>query len=359
VSPSEGGAAAAPRQPRIITPVPVALTPGTRLGPYEVVAQLGAGGMGEVYRATDTNLGRAVAIKVLPHAVAQNADFERTTRSRLAIAAAGGAPWTEDGRYVFFSTRDARRDGISVVRADGAGNPIGLIDQRGPLGAIAVSPDGTQLAFGEDEGGNTDLWTLPIDLSGDTPRAIGEPKVFLNTPFDEDRPAFSKDGRWLAYRSNETGRPELFVRPFPDPGGKVQVSADGVRNFFFGWSPDGKELMYLNLEGQIRAVAYTVSGPTFTLGASRRVAVVGAQDALEDIAPDGKSFAVSTPSVNSSAPIRVTFVVNFFDEIRRRWWRDRLSYDVRSRTPAALSTTSTRCSARGGLQCPPSKSAHG
>ena len=249
-------------------------------------------------------------------------DIERQTRSKLATASTSyGLAWSRDGRYVFFATRDERRDGISVVRADGVGNPIRLIDQRGPLGplgGIAVSPDGTQLAFGESEGGNTDLWTLPIDLSGDTPRATGEPKVFLSTTFGEDTPAFSKDGHWIAYASDETGRRELFVRPFPRPGGKVQISRDGVRGGNVVWSPDLKELIYVNLEGQLVAVAYTVSGSTFTPGASRRVTAVGPQDGLQDIAPDGKSFAIVTTSDNASAPMRVTFVVNFFDEIRRR-----------------------------------------
>jgi Tol biopolymer transport system component len=246
-------------------------------------------------------------------------DVERQTRSRLTTEGSGALAWSRDGRYVFFRTRGTRRDGISVVRADGTGNPISLIDQRDAVAGLAVSPDGTHLAFDEVAGGgrgDADLWTLPIDLTGDTPRATGEPKVWLSTPSTEAGPRFSPDGRWVAYSSDETGRPELFVRPFAGAGGKVQISGDGLAGNF-GWSPDGREVIYANRERQIIAVASTVSGQTFMPGASRHVTAMGPQDKLEDMAPDGKSFVISTAS-DVAASVRVTFVVNFFDEIRRR-----------------------------------------
>jgi serine/threonine protein kinase len=77
------------RHPRIIQRVTVSLAPGTRLGPYEITGQIGAGGMGEVYRATDPNLGRQVAIKVLPDAIAHDpervARFEREARTLATL----------------------------------------------------------------------------------------------------------------------------------------------------------------------------------------------------------------------------------------------------------------------------------
>lgn len=175
------------------------------------------------------------------------------------------------------------------------------------------------MAFSGAASGNADLWTLPVDLTGGTLRKTGEPQVCLRTPSNEGTPRFSPDGRWLAYTSNESGQQEAYVRPYPGPGGKVQISNDGVQGAPGGglvWAPDGKEIVYLNLKRQLMAVAYAASGSSFAASKPRLVSSVEIQGSLEDIAPDGKSFAVITTSEAGSRP-EVTFVVNFFEELRR------------------------------------------
>ena len=88
---------------------------------------------------------------------------------------------------------------------------------------------------------NYDIMTLPIEGDEKSGWKPGEPKPFVNSAFDEGEPAFSPDGRWLAYQSNESGSFEVYVRPFPGPGGKWQISTGGgstpsgrttARNFF-------------------------------------------------------------------------------------------------------------------------------
>ena len=243
-------------------------------------------------------------------------DFERNSRSRLTANGTNHVIWTRDARYVAFATRGVQQDGISVARTDGSGEVISVLDQRGPLAGLSVSPDGTRLAFGEYSGSGIDLWTLPVDLNGDVPRKTGEPQVYLRTPSNEAYPRISPDGRWLAYQSDETGQPEAYVRPFPAGGGKWQISTDGEQDGLV-WSRDGKEIVYRNLKGQLMAVAYTASDSTFTAGKPRLVSPVEIKGSLADIAPDGRSFAVITTGAGTSAP-EVTFVVNFFDDIRRK-----------------------------------------
>lgn len=88
----------------------------------------------------------------------------------------------------------------------------------------SFSPDGRRLAYFETTTAvtNLDIWTLPLDTSDPDHPKPGKPELFLHTPFTNSHPAFSPDGHWLAYRSNESGTNEVYVRPFPGPGGKCR-----------------------------------------------------------------------------------------------------------------------------------------
>ena len=88
---------------------------------------------------------------------------------------------------------------------------------------------------------NFDIWILPMDGDEASGWKPGKPTVFLASPFIESEAAFSHDGRWLAYESNESGRFEVYVRPFPGPGGKWQVSTDGGE--YPTWSRNGKAVL--------------------------------------------------------------------------------------------------------------------
>ena len=106
-----------------------------------------------------------------------------------------------------------------------------------------------------------DIMTLPIEGDEKSGWKPGEPKPFVNSAFIERQPAFSPDGRWLAYQSNESGNNEVYVRPFPGPGGKWQVSTGG--GVLPKWSRNGKELFYRTADSKLMVVTYTASGDSF------------------------------------------------------------------------------------------------
>ncbi len=169
-----------------------------------------------------------------------------------------------------------------------------------------------------------DLWTLPMEEDGAGGLKPGKPVPFLITPFRERSPAFSPDGRWVAYRSPESGRPEVYVRPFPGPGGKWQISTEG--GIYPTWSPNGKELFYrtLGASNRIMVVSYSVEGDSFHAGKPR----LWSEEQFTDrgytqnfaLHPDGKRFAVLKAAEDTEAQevTHVNLVTNWFDEVRRR-----------------------------------------
>ena len=165
--------------------------------------------------------------------------------------------------------------------------------------------------------------TLPIEGDEKSGWKPGEPKPFVNSAFTEAYPAFSPDGRWLAYMSNESGNPEVYVRPFPGPGGKWQVSTGGGGQP--KWSRNGKELFYRTEDSKIMVVTYTAFGDSFQadrpqLWSPGQFTERGAGNNNFDLHPDGKRFAgLKAPSTEQAAAVnKVSFIFNFFDEIRRK-----------------------------------------
>lgn len=154
--------------------------------------------------------------------------------------------WSPDGTTLAFVEESAQ--GWSVRARDPAGAQVErtIWTSPQPIGAIDWLPDGRSLVMqrlGED--GRHDIWQVSVD-TGQQPRAI------LATPFDEASPRVSPDGRWLAYVSFETGRPEVYVRSTPAGGPTWRVSTDGGRAP--RWSGDGRELFYRN-GANVHAVA--------------------------------------------------------------------------------------------------------
>jgi len=188
--------------------------------------------------------------------------------TRLSFEGRSGLPvWSPDGRHIAYRSASG---GFRVwwVRSDGAGAPQLLLESPNNLVPHSFSPDGRPLAYQEvsPETGY-DLWTLPLDISDPDRPKPGKPEPFLRTPAAELGPAFSPDGRWIAYRSNESGSDEIYVRPFPGPGGKWQVSTVGGSSPF--WSRNGRELFYEASDRRIMVLEYTVEGNSFMPGTPR------------------------------------------------------------------------------------------
>jgi serine/threonine-protein kinase len=252
-------------------------------------------------------------------------DLDRGTPSRLTLRAGSNRcpVWTPDGRNIIFRSVDANSPGLYWIRADGSSQPQRLTDGKSQETPYSISPDGLQLAFQKaGENGSQDIWLAPIQGDTDHPQ-LGQAQLFLATPFGKTSPAFSPDGHWLAYSSSESGTYEVYVRPFPGPGRKWQVSAGGGR--FPMWSRSGHELLFRKPGEGLQVVTYATKGDTFTASAPRVWTSVSLRDdsgfPSYDWAPDGKriaTFLASEVAPTEKPLTHLTFLLNFFDELQRK-----------------------------------------
>jgi Tol biopolymer transport system component len=250
-------------------------------------------------------------------------DLDRDTPSRLSfLPGVNRFPvWTPDGKNIVFQSLFTAAPGLYWIRSDGSGEAQRLTDGKLQETPYSFSPDGKRLAFQQTgNGGSYDIFTAPVEGDPGHPK-LGKAELFLGTPFVEISPAFSPDGRWLAYTSNESGTYEVYVRPFPGPGGKWQISTGG--GTFPLWSRDGRELILETLDYRVMAVSYTAKGDSFAAGKPRvwtetRLRGIGIISNY-DLAPDGKRLAAMVADLDDDKPpTHLTFLLNFFDELRRR-----------------------------------------
>lgn len=164
---------------------------------------------------------------------------------------------------------------------------------------LSWSPDGRFILYGT-RGTTSSFFALP--LFGDR-----KPVPFLQTQFNEDYGQFSPDGRWVAYFSDESGKSEVYVAPFPGPGGKWQISTAG--GSFPRWRRDGTEIFYRAPDNKLMAAAVNGRGGSFEVGAVRplfeTLMQLGGRYPY-DVSPDGQRFLINTaPEQAGSAPITV------------------------------------------------------
>jgi serine/threonine-protein kinase len=230
--------------------------------------------------------------------------------------------WTPDGKNIVFSSNNPAAPGMYWIRSDGSGEAQRLTEGKLSEYPYSFSPDGKRLAF-HQFGNNNSLNIFTALIEGDAAHPkLGKAERFLGTPFIEVAPAFSPDGRWLAYASDQSGTLEVYVRPFPGPGGRWQISTGG--GTYPLWSRDGRELLFETLDYRVMAVSYTAKGDSFAAGKPRvwtetRLRSVGGTSNY-DLAPDGKRLAamVADDATGDKPPTHLTFLLNFFDELRRR-----------------------------------------
>ena len=259
-------------------------------------------------------------------------DWMRDTLSRLTFDPTEDVrpAWTPDGSRIAFSSK--RRDGIRLnlywQRADGAGEATPLTESANDQFAGSWHPTGRFLAFLElnqqTAPASSDVMVLPVEGGEATGWKPGTPTAFLKTPQNESTPVFSPDGRWLAYLSNETGRSDVYVRPFPGPGGKWQISTAAADDPI--WSPNGRELFFAATPGlRLMVVRYSAEGGVFRADRPELVSetrfVTRPRAPSRDIAlhPDGQRFAIAAapPEETITRLDKVVFVLNFLDELRR------------------------------------------
>jgi len=228
--------------------------------------------------------------------------------------------WTLDGRSLILA---AQYEGLFWVSLDGSNRPQLLIASKNIQTPWSFTPDGKRLAYYElSQQTGFDIWTVPIDNTGGKMHA-GKPEVFVQTKGFEVYPAFSPDGKWLAYGSNESGTSQVYVRAFPDNGKVIQVSTKGGR--IPAWSPHTHELLFRTDEQQIMAARYRVERDAISvqepyLWSPVQLGNTGVVSNF-DVTREGKSVLALLPVVGSDEPQamnHITFFLNFFDELERR-----------------------------------------
>jgi eukaryotic-like serine/threonine-protein kinase len=229
-------------------------------------------------------------------------DVRRGIGSRFTFDAAreSNPVWSADGKRVFFSSNKAGIGDLYEKDVTGAGSDKLLVKSDRWKEPLDASPDGRWLAFrAADPSHDLDIWLL--SLSGD-----GKATPLIATPFTENNLRFSPDGRWIAYESNETGRREVFIQPFPPTGQKWQVSTNGGGSP--RWMKGGRELMYFELP-EMRKLVEISTGPTFQASVPKDLfATPHAQGSA--VTGDGQRFLFNMPAAEV-APNPMTLVLNW------------------------------------------------
>ena len=244
-------------------------------------------------------------------------DLSRETLTRFTFEGNRNlnSVWSPDGkRIAFISNKDGPgKSAIYWQWADGSGGLERLTTSQNIQVPISWSPDGQLLAFVEvNPTTGQDIWVLRVSDRKAQP--------FLRTPFNEATPRFSPDGRWLAYTSDESGRREIYVQPYPGPGGKWQISTEGGMEPV--WNRNGRELFYRSGERMMAVDIATQPGfaagkPRMLFGGPYQPASI--PSAEYDVSADGQRFLMIKPvEQGATTPTQINVVLNWFEELKQR-----------------------------------------
>jgi serine/threonine protein kinase/Tol biopolymer transport system component len=221
--------------------------------------------------------------------------------------------WTPDGKRIAFNSNKEGANNIFWQLSDGSGGLERLTIGEYLQAPSSWSTDGQLLAFFEvNPTTQRDIWVLRISDRKAEP--------FIRTRFDEAVPRFSPDGHWLAYISNESGRYEIYVQPYPGPGGKWQISTDGGTEP--AWNRNGRELFYRSGD-KMMAVDISTQ-PGFAAGKPRmlfqgRYEPAPFPTTNYDVSPDGQRFLMLKPVDQAeAAPTQINVVLNWFEELKQK-----------------------------------------
>jgi len=243
------------------------------------------------YSAMVSHDGTRAAITVLDQAQANTdvwiLDLQRNIRNRLTFQDGGDLSpvWSPDDSLIAYASRRSDHPGLYLKPANGAGEARLLYETEKSILLGNWSPDGRHIAITLSVD-SRDIVIVPTD-------STEAPWSFMQTPSDEWEPMFSPDGRWISFTSDETDKEEVYVAPFPGPGGKWQVSLrEGDRS---RWSPDGKLIYYLDNADRLTEAEVDGSGQAFRVGNIRSLFEIRAfrPGTIYDVTPDGQGFLIN------------------------------------------------------------------
>jgi Tol biopolymer transport system component len=261
--------------------------------------------------------GRTVVISRADAADASTTDLwllevQRGIFSRLTFhPAAYSAAWSPDGSRLAIASLGTK---VQILLASGSGAPVTASEDL--VAAVRDwSPDGHTLVV-QQQNSRTGFDVMSLDVTGG-PQPV---KPVLNSQFDETMPRLSPDGRWLAYVSNESGRGEVYVIPFPGRGGRWQISSNGVglggvASLGLAWSRDGKQLYFRDAAGALMAADVQLQPREFHSGLPRQIFTAPGGVRPIDAAPDGRILLMVQAEQEVSSPI--TLVLNWDAEMKK------------------------------------------
>ena len=242
-------------------------------------------------------------------------DLKRGVASRLTFGESSEIwpVWSPDGTRIAYASDATGTYSLMTKLADGTGLEDTLFAPRYNAGPTDWSRDGRTILMAAYPGGNPDIWALSTEPGRHAREVLG-------TNFAETNGCLSPDGRWLAYTSVESGRPEVYVRAYPGPGGKWQVSVGGGNAP--QWRGDGRELFYRGENGaSLVAVPVTAAG-AFEAGTPQRL--FDATLARSDISrnryvatADGQRFLLNLPTESRSVDV-FNVALNWTAELARK-----------------------------------------
>jgi len=220
-------------------------------------------------------------------------------------------PWTPDSQRIALLSNSAGVLNMFWLRADGSGGLERLTTSERMQAPNSWSPDGQTLAFIQySPATGQDIWVLHL-----SDRKV---QPFLQTPFYETAPSFSPDGHWLAYASDESGRYQIYVQPYPGPGRKWQISTDGGTEPL--WNPNGQELFYRNGDTMMAVNVSTQPGfsagnPVMLFRGSYLPTPITFPN--YDVSGDGRRFLMTQASSEAGTSPEIVVVLNWAEELKR------------------------------------------